>query len=114
MTIRNKIDSNETGLAIAKEVIGSPGVLPGPTEWFDLEPNEYSDFGGEPTLLARRPINSSRQRKKGSIVDLEAKGGFNQDFTNDNSQLLVRLCTSPICLSLRVASQLPETTVSSS
>ena len=89
MTIRNKIDSNETGLAIAKEVIGSPGVLPGPTEWFDLEPNEYSDFGGEPTLLARRPINSSRQRKKGSIVDLEAKGGFNQDFTNDNSQLLV-------------------------
>ncbi len=93
MAIRNKIDSNETGLAIAKEVIGQPGVLPGVAGadaiWYDLEPNEYDDFGGEPTLLARRPINSSRQRKKGSIVDLEAKGGFNQDFTNDNSQLLV-------------------------
>ncbi len=89
MAIRNKIDSNETGLAIAKEVIGQPGVLPVTPIWYDLEPNEYKDFGGEPTLLARRPINSSRQRKKGSIVDLEAKGGFNQDFTNDNSQMLV-------------------------
>jgi hypothetical protein len=93
MTTRNKIDSNETGLAIAKEVIGQPGVLPGTAGadaiWYDLEPNEYKDFGGEPTLLARRPINSSRQRKKGSIVDLDAKSGFNQDFTNDNSQLLV-------------------------
>lgn len=89
MAIRNKIDSNETGLAIAKEVIGQPGVLPVTPVWYDMEPNEYDDFGGEPTLLARRPINSSRQRKKGSIVDLDASGGFNQDFTNDNSQLLV-------------------------
>lgn len=88
MAIRNKIDSNETGLAIAKEVIGQPGVLPVTPEWHSLEPNEYDDFGGEPTLLARRPINNSRQRKKGSIVDLAAQGGFNQDFTNDNSQLL--------------------------
>lgn len=88
MAIRNKIDSNETNLAIAKEVIGQPGVLPGSPIWYDLEPNEYDDFGGEPTLLARRPINSSRQRKKGAIVDLAAKGGFNQDFTNDNSQLV--------------------------
>lgn len=92
MALRNKIDSNETNLAIAKEVIGQPGVLPGvagaDAVWYDLEPNEYDDFGGEPTLLARRPINSSRQRKKGSIVDLAAQGGFNQDFTNDNSQML--------------------------
>jgi hypothetical protein len=88
MVIRNKIDSNETGLAIAKEVIGAPGTLPGTPNWYAMEPNEYDDFGGEPTLLARRPINSSRQRKKGSIVDLMASGGFNQDFTNDNSQML--------------------------
>lgn len=89
MVTRNKIDSNETELAIAKEVIGSPGVLPVTPNWYTMEPNEYDDFGGEPTLLARRPINSSRQRKKGSIVDLAAQGGFNQDFTNDNSQMLV-------------------------
>lgn len=93
MAIRNKIDSNETGLAIAKEVIGTPGVLPGvggaDAVWVEMEPNEYDDFGGEPTLLARRPINNSRQRKKGSIVDLAANGGFNQDFTNDNSIMLL-------------------------
>ena len=88
MAIRNKIDSNETSLAIAKEVIGTPGVLPSTPEWHSMEPNEYDDFGGELTLLARRPINSSRQRKKGAIVDLEASGGFNQDFTNENSQML--------------------------
>lgn len=89
MVLRNKIDSNETGLAFAKEVVGNPGVLPGTdganAVWVSLEPNEYDDFGGELTLLARRPINSSRQRKKGSVVDLAAQGGFNQDFTNDNS-----------------------------
>jgi hypothetical protein len=89
MALRNKIDSNETGLAIAAEVVGQPGTLPGSPVWYDLEPNEYDDFGGEPTLLARRPINSSRQRKKGAIVDLAAQGGFNQDFTNDNSKLLL-------------------------
>lgn len=88
MAIRNKIDSNETSLAIAKEVIGTPGVLPVTPDWVAMEPNEYDDFGGEPTLLARRPINSSRQRKKGSIVDLAANSGFNQDFTNDNSKML--------------------------
>jgi hypothetical protein len=92
MALRNKIDSNETGLAIAKEVLGQPGVLPGvdgaDAIWHSLEPNEYDDFGGEPTLLARRPINASRQRKKGAIVDLAAQGGFNQDLTNDNSQML--------------------------
>lgn len=88
MALRNKIDSNETGLAIAKEVIGTPGVLPVTPDWVAMEPNEYDDFGGEPTLLARRPINSSRQRKKGAIVDLAATGGFNQDFTCDNSKML--------------------------
>ena len=90
MALRNKTDSNETGLAIAEEVIGQPGVLPVTPVWVGMEPNEYDDFGGEPTLLSRRPINSSRQRKKGLIVDLAASGGFTQDFTNDNSQMLAR------------------------
>lgn len=93
MAQRNKIDSNETELSMALEVVGTPGVLPGvggaDAIWIGLEPNEYDDFGGENQLLARRPINSSRQRKKGAIVDLDASGGFNQDFTNENSEALV-------------------------
>ena len=93
MAQRNKIDSNETEFSMALEVVGTPGVLPGTAGadaiWIGLEPNEYDDFGGENELLARRPINSSRQRKKGAIVDLDASGGFNQDFTNENSETLV-------------------------
>lgn len=81
MTVE-KQDSNIVGFFVAREE--SNRVLGATPVFVTREPNTFSDFGGEYKSVARRPFNPSRQRKKGSTVDLDANGGWNEDVTQNN------------------------------
>ena len=76
-----KIDSNATELRYSEET--SIGVADASAIWRPVEPNSYNDFGGQVTNVARSPILSDRQNKKGVLTDLDASGGFSADLTQE-------------------------------
>lgn len=91
------IDSNSTGLSFARE--SALKTVSAPT-WRILEPNSYGDFGGQNVLIARNPINSGRQRKKGVITDLDSMADFETDLTYSRDELQ-ELWSAALCADFR-------------
>lgn len=88
MTAVSKIDSNSTETRYSEEV--SFGTANGSAVWRLLEVNSFSDAKGQFTKVARNPIASDRQRKKGVTVDLDVSAGFSTDLTQYNMQHLLQ------------------------
>ena len=80
----NKVDSNVVGLSFAEEVAGTPKVLPGSPIWYSLEPNGVTQFGTSIKTVARNPLNPSRQKRKGTVTDVDAAVAFASDVTTTN------------------------------
>lgn len=92
-----KQNSNDSSLHVAEE--DCLGLLPGhpdgprPTAsptWFEMEPNEYSDFGQDVSTAARSPLKANRSNLKGSPTDIDASGGWNMDVTKSNMSRLMQ------------------------
>lgn len=77
--------TNNLSLAVAIEQ--SLGVLPGSPEWALLEPNAISVLGATITTVARSPISKNRQRRKGSVTDLDSGFEFDADLTIEHFEI---------------------------
>lgn len=81
------IDSNSTSGYYNEE---SALKIAGSGPWYPIEPNSYSDFGGDLKTVAREPITNTRSRAKGTVTDLDVVAGWNEDFTQNNLSRLIQ------------------------
>lgn len=77
-----KQDSNIVGLFKVREA--DYGITPTNAAWQTRSPTAMDDMGGEFTKTDGRVFSPSRQRRKGSVVDMDANGGFTEFFAFDN------------------------------
>ena len=69
--------TNNTGFNYGIE----PSLGADPSNWEQLEPGDISRFGAEIRTVARDPISKTRQRRKGTVVDLDSGVEFETDLT---------------------------------
>ncbi|MHA1859163.1 MAG: phage tail tube protein [Candidatus Thorarchaeota archaeon] len=69
-------------VALAYTIESSVGVAG--TQWKLIEPNTINSFGPELSTVSRNPISKDRQRKKGTITDLDSAAEFDADLTMDH------------------------------
>jgi hypothetical protein len=77
-----RVLTNNISLAYAIEE--TLGALPVAPTWKTLEPNAINAFGASVTTVARSPISKSRQRRKGTVTDLDSSVEFDGDMTLDH------------------------------
>lgn len=88
MTLKRTIDSNISETRFSEET--SFGVANGSAVWELVEVNSFGEARGQFAKVARNPIASDRQRKKGVTVDLDVTAGWNTDLTQYNMQNLLQ------------------------
>jgi hypothetical protein len=74
-----RVITNAVTLSRAREA--SLGVLPGSPVWYELEPNNPSNFGTTTTKMTRSPISRNRARRKGRVSDLDSGVEYEADLT---------------------------------
>ena len=70
-------------ISLAYSIEATFGVLNPSGEWKLLEPNDISTFGATITTVARNPISRTRQRRKGTVTDLDSAAEFEHDLTKE-------------------------------
>lgn len=70
-------------ISLAYSIEAAFGVLNTSGEWKLLEPNDISTFGATITTVARNPISRTRQRRKGTVTDLDSAAEFEHDLTKE-------------------------------
>ena len=81
-----RVKTNNCTLAYAIEDAAAAvfGTLPTVPAWKQIEPNDIGTFGAEISTVARYPISKNRQRRKGTITDLDSSVEIDCDLTLDS------------------------------
>lgn len=77
-----RVLSNDIAIAFAWEQ--TLGVLPGSPAWKQIEPNAVPGWGAMMSSVARQPISTSRQARKGTITGVDSKVELDLDLTVDH------------------------------